>query len=351
MSLYQALIDFRDNDNNPYWVSQEDSENIVSIKTVVKSNRGKSLVELSFDYEEYAKLFIDSKRDNMNDNLIGIAFGNYYHGDSVFIDTYYYGDEEFKEGYIIGEFSDENLDKLREILKIAYPKVSKLENQEQKSECAQWMLLNFKRESEEIASDYAVEFDNALVEGLKEYLLHRLCDPLKFLMVIEQTCGKRYYTTVDNLIKLYEMSKLNKDAEISEVLSKIIADNDLLIDEDLYEDYYSYYDSKNFDSLSFNKEVERQLNKIEEKIQEQLEEGDLKKNKEIYDFLMSKNFKFDEWTSFPKEKNFNKSDGKFKIRNIEDGKVHIIATHSNGTRGGHLDLEGLKKFLYHPELF
>ena len=57
MSLYKALIDFRDNENDPMWISQEDTDDVVRVKTLVKSNRGKSLLGLDFVQEQYLKLF------------------------------------------------------------------------------------------------------------------------------------------------------------------------------------------------------------------------------------------------------------------------------------------------------
>ena len=49
MSLYKALIDFRDNDNDPMWIRQEDTDDIVRVRSVNKTKRGKSLLFLDFD--------------------------------------------------------------------------------------------------------------------------------------------------------------------------------------------------------------------------------------------------------------------------------------------------------------
>jgi hypothetical protein len=107
MSLYKALIDFRDNDNDPMWIRQEDDDNIVRVRSVNKTKRGKSLLSLDFDNETYIKMFTDTdSRDNNNSYLINVALGRGYYGDSVFIDTYYFGDEEMKEGMIFRYFSN-----------------------------------------------------------------------------------------------------------------------------------------------------------------------------------------------------------------------------------------------------
>ena len=46
MSLYKALIDFRDNDNDPMWIRRYDDDNIVRVRSVNKTKRGKSLLYL-----------------------------------------------------------------------------------------------------------------------------------------------------------------------------------------------------------------------------------------------------------------------------------------------------------------
>ena len=60
----------------------------------------------------------------------------------------------------------------------------------------------------------------------------------------------------------------------------------------------------------------------------------------------------DRWYNFPKEKTFGeKNTNKFKFDKIEDGQVKIILTTRDGSKGVFLDLDQLKNFLFHPELF
>ena len=64
MSVYKALIDFRDNDNDPMWVKNEDKWSILKIATVSKRDRGKSILELYFTEEEFLQIFIDDIKSN-----------------------------------------------------------------------------------------------------------------------------------------------------------------------------------------------------------------------------------------------------------------------------------------------
>ena len=123
MSLYKALIDFRDNNNDPMWIKQADDEDIISVLTISKRDKGKSWLKMEFSQEEYVKMFIEDENDySNNDMLISIAINRGYYSDYVFIDPYYHGEEEMKEGYIFRYFSEDNLKKLESILKIARPK-------------------------------------------------------------------------------------------------------------------------------------------------------------------------------------------------------------------------------------
>ena len=96
MSLYKALIDFRDNEKDPMWVKNSDDDGIVKIATVSGRNRGKSIIELYFSEEEFMSLFRDSKDNDYNNNnyYFNVAFGNYRYYDSVFIDHGYEADRK-----------------------------------------------------------------------------------------------------------------------------------------------------------------------------------------------------------------------------------------------------------------
>jgi len=351
MSLYKALIDFRDNENDPMWIRQEDDDNIVVVKTLIKTNRGKSLLGLDFSQEEYIKMFTREGDYSNNEFLINIAFGRGYYGDSVFIDSYYHGEEEMKEGYIFRYFSEDNLKKLESILKIVRPKLS-IYKEDDKEEIGRFLLENFNRESDEICSMYSHEYDSALIQGLKKHVIGKLCNALLKFGIIEKSCAMYYYTTVNNLIKVWDDSGANEDYTILEMFKKLIEKYDLEFDDDLYEDYYQYYSDDNFDQASFDRTVERELDRVYEKVEEQMESGELQVNMEIVNFLDEKGYKIDRWYNFPKEKTFGeKNPNKFKFDKIEDGQVKIILATRDGSKGFYLNLDQLKNFLFHPELF
>ena len=353
MSLYKALIDFRDNENDPMWIRQEDDDDIVRVKTIVATNRGKSLLALDFTQEKYVKMFMSDGGYSSNESLIDVAFGGRYGSYSgyVFIDPYYHGEEEMKEGYIFSSFSEDNLKKLDLILKMARPNLS-IYRENDRDVIGRFLIDNFDREASEICSTYSIEFDSALVKGFKSEVISKFCNVLLRFGIVEKYCANYYYTTVNNLIKVWDDSEANEDYTILEMFNKLIEKYNLELDEDLYEDYYQYYSYNNFDQASFDRTVERELDSVYEKLEEQMESGELQVNMEIVNFLDSKGYKTDRWYDFPKEKTFGKHHPrKFKFDGVDEGKVKIFLSTRDGTKGFWLNLEQLKNFLYHPELF
>jgi hypothetical protein len=357
MSLYKALIDFRDNDNDPMWIKQEDTDDIVRVRSINKTKRGKSLLYLDFDNETYIKMFTDTDgRENNNSFLINVALIRGYYGDSVFIDSYYFGDEEMKEGAIFRYFSNENMNLLKKILRIAAPSLlTKMEDKY--DEIGRWLLSNFERNASEIGSVFGYEYDSALVQGLRQYINKKFCNVLTPYGIVEKTCASEYYTTVDNLIKFWDNSGAGKELSITEMFKFFILEKGLELDEDLHDDYYNYYEEANFDQISFDRAVERELESILEKLEEQQEEGTLVQNLEIYEFLSKQEYQFDVWYPQKSEKTFGKVEkiiGKinyFKFDELSDGEVIVLFQTPSGVKKSSMDLERLKLFLFHPELF
>ena len=357
MSLYKALIDFRDNDNDPMWIRQEDTDDIVRVRSVNKTKRGKSLLFLDFDNETYIKMFTESEdRDNNNSFLLNVALGRAYYGDSVFIDTYDFGNEEMKEGAIFRYFSNENMNLLKKILRIASPRLlTKMEDKY--DEIGRWLLLNFERNASEIGSVFGYEYDSALVQGLGQYINQKFCNVFTPYGIVEKTCASEYYTTVDNLIKFWDNSGAGKELSITEMFKFFILEKGLELDEDLFDDYYSFYDNANFDQMSFDRTVDRELESILEKLEEQQEDGTLNQNLELYEFISKQNYQFDVWYPPKSEKTFGKVEkdrskiNYFKFDELTDGEIQVLIQTPLGVKKSSMDLDRLKLFLYHPELF
>lgn len=350
MSLYKLLLDFRDDKIDAKSVNYEDRDDSLKIRTVSSKNRGKSLVEIYFyDSDDYFKLFVDEDDHNNNVYLLNVALGRGYY-DYVFMDSYS-TDDEFRYG-AINYLNDDNLKKLKNCIKLVNPSFDFSIHTE---ELANEFMRLFEDDANDIGNDYLGLYDEALIEGLRQYISKRVCNVLQDFGIFETSCGKKYYSTVNQIIKIIENSgEFEADGFIT-ILKKLIEKNNLIIDEDLFDDYYSYFDLNNFDEESFNRNAERVLDRVEEKIMEEIEEGTLQENIKIMNFLEKRDMKVGIWYKFPSEKSFGKEYNKIlRVDKVNDGEITITVKMKDGSKDWEtyaITLDEFIKFLFNPELF
>jgi len=268
--LYQALKDFTEDLVTANFVRYEDDEDILRITRVNEKNLGKSLIYLTFDTEDYVDLFTRNNDETNNGYLIRVAFQGGYYGGNVFVDDYSM-DYDWDEGYLLHYFNNENLDRVKQIVKILRPSLSVenlTEHNDKIIEICKWLKNDFSNEIDSIIYDYSSEYDEALVKGLRQYVTSKLCNALLPLNIFEKKCTNLYMTTVSILLNTWDKSGEDKDAKLSDMLKTSIDQLGIQFDEDLYEDYYAYFDSQNYDDESFNRSVTWNLDKIMEKIED-----------------------------------------------------------------------------------
>lgn len=353
MELYQALVQFRDSDISPMFVKEADDDRIVQIKKVAK-NRGKSLVELRFTEEEYMKIFIDDSNEYNNNSGIIAACESRYSG-NLFVDSYW-GAEEMREGYVFHYFNEENLQLLRNIFKLINPSLTNFELHNPE-EAGNFFYKAFRSESDEIGYYYADYYDDTLKAGCLEYVNKKLCNKFDNYGIIEKSCRELYVTTVDLLIGFWDSTGTSHEESIIEMLTNFVNKNNLEFDEDLYEDYYSYWDSENWNGDSFNREVNRNLEKVYERLTEDMEPEELENLRNFYVMLDKLNIQIGNWSVFPKQKTFGKPDEKkiFQVSDFEDGKIKVLykkdKNNFHDVQKMLIPIEDFANFLYHPELF
>jgi len=167
---------------------------------------------------------------------------------------------------------------------------------------------------------------------------------------VEVKCQLKYVTNVKNILKLYEKYE-RFDDDFLEMMNNIMKMEDLVLDEDLYDDYFDYFSWENFDKEGFNRSVENQLDKIIDAIEEDMDSGVLEKNNELQELMHKYDYKYNTWYSFPKQK--QNTNSKFKILNIFAGK--IIVEYSQASfetiEEFKMGYDDFLTFLFHPELF
>ena len=116
------------------------------------------------------------------------------------------------------------------------------------------------------------------------------------------------------------------------------------------ENQYEFRDAGNFDDISFNRDVERQLDSILEKLEE---DEDILKVSQIYRQIFNMGYDIQRWESLPKDENY-----KFRIEEVDKDTLKIFVKLSQSPYDWHakvilrkVDIEGFKLLLNHPELF
>jgi hypothetical protein len=354
VELYQALIQFRDSDLSPIFIKEADDFDVVRIERVSKSYRGKSLVKLEFTEKEYREIFINDE-DGHNNNLNVIAACENNYSGNLFVDDYW-GDEEMKEGYVLSYFDEENLKLFRDIIRLVNPSLSDFDLNDT-TDAANFFYSKFNSEANDIAWEYTERYDQSLKKGCLDYVNGKLCGRLTNYGIIEKECGEVYLTTVDILLEFWDEVGAPQDASIMDVFKQFAEKHDLILDEDLYEDYYSYFSYEEFDNDGFNKTVNRTLERLKDRVLEDFDEGHLSEYQKFYELFKKLGLKIKKWEKFPQEKSFGeKNQSVFIVNDFDNGKI-IVTYSESGNFGGSnmqkmvMNFEDFKNFLYHPELF
>jgi hypothetical protein len=141
------------------------------------------------------------------------------------------------------------------------------------------------------------------------------------------------------------------------MFKNFVEQNNLEFDEDLYEDYYAYWGNENWDGDGFNREVNRILDRLYNRLVENTDPEELEKMQKFYKLLDKLNYGAGQWYNFPAQKTFGKKNENkiFKIEGFEDGKIKILhkpdKNNFYGVEKMYVEVDDFYNFLYHPELF
>ena len=316
----------------------ESDSSIYGVDT--KEPLGQSKIVIDFgDDENFFKNFEISEDDIWFMNAI-----NSYYSDYEFIDSYTV-EQDWKEGYIVfGDLNDENKEKLQQIAELILPsKEFNLQDDEYRQELAETLLDLFERETDAILSDYFVEKNREMTITAREYINEEINKALESSGFRVKRGYDEFVTTAANLIMWSVKFGINKTDIIS--LFKQIVENNGGSMGGWAEDQYEYQDYENFDSESFNREVERQFDSILEKIEDD--------GTQINDFIslrkkiLSK-YNIGKWYELPKDKSIQ-----FKIKNFDRDNMQIVVELRlpTGFITRKFNEEQFNYLLYQPELF
>jgi len=336
-NIYQILRKIQNGEEYPAHTLNRYDE-LISGFRFNKTSPGKSMIQLTFDYDEdYFKIFDLGEGDIW---FLRNLF-SYYDSDMGFYHSDY-AYQDWNEGYLLYELNDENRRKILEIMTYFDPKLNRMEDSTN-PQIAKLLISTFPRQIENIVDDYQSEKEQCMSRAAKEEITNELKDKFINYGIFEKNMFNKYVTTVSVLLSLYKMYG-NHNLTIQELLSKLAHEFSV----GPYEEYMYEYGCNDFDSESFNNYALHQLNKIIEEIEESDRFSNLEEFKKVSGEV-TKKYDFDKWYPTPKDKNL-----KFNIRYIDPktNKIHIVTQKQfEGTKNRSLTLDEFNSFLYNLELF
>jgi hypothetical protein len=308
---------------------------------IIKNVRKNGIVEISFDLNEYFDILQVPEYEK---DVLNYLFGHYYNYGGYELRDWYSSKEDWKEGIIIGYFNDENNELLSKLIRIFSPQFTN--KSEINAEISKILYDNFDRDCDSIIDEYHSKINEAVEEIIKKEAKEDLCDVFFNYKLYEASCFTRYFTTVPDLIRLYE--KYDSKSKNLSGLLKTIVTNDMDFSDLNYSYWYEFNWEKYFDYEGFNSSVERYLENMLEKLEDSEIFIDLDEFKRISEKL--KNFEFDVWLSLPKSPT-----KKFKLKGVDPKTNKIILSYkkSNHTeiKEKKIDYQDFMSFLYNYELF
>ena len=308
----------------------------INVNHVAPNN---SKVELVFDEtKDYWKLFEDVTTDDI---WLANSIYSQYSTFELINDDYVI--EDWNEGYLIPKFDLENLNTLKDILKLIAPNYVKHDSINYKK-TSELLSKLFSRHVDDIISSYAVELNNCMINGIKTTIKDETCNPFRVYGIFSSVgCFYKYKTSLGVLLFLYEKYG-DPSMDISELLRKL--SSDLYVggwSESMYD-----HGCDDFDDVTFNNDVSRELEKIMDKITESEDFLDIQQSAEKVSEIINK-YDLDVWYELPKDPNKI-----FKIKDINIKKGVLVVLVKDGedtTQKRSYRLDDFNLFLHTPELF
>ena len=323
---------------------EDSDESILKVKP--SDPPGQSTIVINFDEDE--KFF--KALDISEDDLWFLNAINSHYNSYDFMDSYQI-EQDFKEGYVIyGELNKENNKKLKEIAELILPEEEfNMDNDDYRIKLSETLLSLFDSEMDWILGDYHTEKNSEMLETARTSIEKEINGFLESIGFIIYREYDEIATTPANLLMWSARLQLPKIDAIS-LFNQIIEYTGTGKLGGWSENSYEYQDYDNFDSNAFNNTVERQFDKILEKLDEDEDSGG-EKIKEFLGFRnrIVKKFGLNKWNKLPIDKNVG-----FKVEGFdrENMKVIIrIEKQYKGMRQLKLSEENFNNLLYSPQLF
>jgi hypothetical protein len=263
----------------------------------------------------------------------------------------YQVEQDFKEGYVVyGDLNKENKEKLKEIAELILPgEEFDLDNDEYRVRLSETLLNLFDDEMDWILGDYVSEKNSEMQTTAQTSIEKEINSFLESIGFVLFRDYDQIATTAANLLMWSARLQLPK-IDIISLFNQIIEYSGTRRLGGWSEDSYEYQDYDNFDLVSFNNSVERQFEKILEKLDEDEDAGG-EKIKEFLGFRgrIVKKFGLNKWNKLPSDKTVS-----FKVEGFDREEMKVIIRvekQYKGMRQLKLSEENFNNLLYSPQLF
>jgi len=260
---------------------------------------------------------------------------------------FYTADDDWKQGYGAWyDISPENMELMEKIAKYYFNTVIDWNDNDSMGDFGKKMDKFFPKSVTNIVQDWTHEKNIEMNHVAREHVEKELDNFLKNFG-LDLHGGDSIKTTVADLIGLYLQFGV-PHLSLTKLFKEVFKDSNRTIggwDEDRYE----YQDDEHFDKDSYNRTVERELEDILEKLEEEEDGNSLQDFVKMVDKISNK-YKINVWYDLPKDDKVI-----FKIRGFDrkDGKIDISLKKrgSGDFKDFAVTEETFYRLLYQPELF
>jgi len=314
-----------------------DADELISDYRPSRSNPKKGILTIQFyDDDEYLYLFNLSEDDKWAYDVVLNHYETY-----DFRDSWSY-DEDWKEGYILPYFNQENRERLKGILNLISPNLLDYEGDDEKTvEVSQLLTKLFGDEVESIIYEIMSEENQSKTTGFKEYVESEVCNQFFNYGFFTKTCMRKYFTSVMMLMSFYK-SVDDTTLTLTELMKSVVEEQEFGWADILYD-----IQPVDLDDEAIQREIERSLDKMMEKLEGDSEFINVLEYSEIFKRVTSRyklNNRYE--TKYGKE---------FFMKGIEPSTnkviIEVFKKDNDGLEERSYTEEEFENFLVSPELF
>ena len=318
------------------------SDKLFSYMREDRSTPGQSVIDVEFKNQQDFLEALGMRDDDVW--FYQMMTGPY--SEYEFLD-HYSAIEDFMEGYgFYYTLDEENKELLSEISKAILPMKVNFEDDEYRKELSGKLMENFGKQIKYVVEDYVDERNRAFKISLEKVINKEMDEYFTELGIDEYREGFRI--TVADLIALYiEEGELH--ISLKELLERIFSRKEA--PGGWQEDFYTYEDPDDFDSIGFNRTANRFFSDILETIEEEGEEEGVS-FKDFTDMTsrILKKFRQEEYYFLPKD---SKKETRFKIEGFKFPEMKVVVRLSKGLKQKTILVseQNFYNLLYQPSLF